>query len=431
MKIAFYTLGCKANQFDTQALVNIALQRGHEIVDFTDIADCYVINSCSVTAESDRKSRQTVRSAKRRTPDSIIAVCGCFSQVSPDAAKALGADIVAGSRDRAELIGLIEKAYSERIQICTVSPYKPKLAFEVLPSGGYQGRTRALLKVEEGCDNYCTYCIIPYTRGHIRSLPLKDAAEEARKLAAAGYKEIVLTGIEISSYGHDLNDGTGLADLLETLCAAAPGVRMHLGSLEPRTVTEDFCARVSACGGVLPHFHLSMQSGCDDTLKRMRRKYDTERFYGSVVMLRKYFPNCGITTDLITGFPGETEYEFAQTLEFIKKCDFSQMHIFPYSVRPGTPAASMEQIPRAVKSARAHEAAKAAAQMHTDFMRAQIGRTLSVLFEEPDGDIQLGHSENYLPVRVSSDRSLRDSIMRVVIDSVDGEALSGHIDTNM
>ena len=427
MKIAFYTLGCKANQFDTQAMETLALSRGHSIVPFEAEADAYVINTCTVTAESDRKSRQIIRAARRSAPQACVAVCGCFSQVSPGAALALGADLVCGTRERAAVIEQLESACAQKQPLCEVSPYQPGLAFEPLPAGGYAGRTRALLKIEEGCDNYCSYCIIPYSRGHIRSLPLSDAAIAARELAAEGYREIVLTGIEISSYGHDFKDGTGLIHLLETLCGAVPEMRIHLGSLEPRTITRDFCIRSAALPGVLPHFHLSLQSGCDATLARMRRRYDTARFLESVNLLREFFPNCGITTDLITGFPGETEDEFAHTLAFLEICRFSQMHVFPYSSRPGTPAAKMPQLSRAIKQERAHKAAEAGARMHRDFLHAQIGRTLSVLFEEPDGDTAQGHSENYLPVCITNAPALRAQVCPVHIDTLRDGKLYGHL----
>ncbi len=427
MNIAFYTLGCKANQFDTQAMETLAASRGHSIVPFETHADAYVINTCTVTAESDRKSRQIIRAARRRVPQAIIAVCGCFAQVSPDAAYALGADLVCGTRERAAFLDLLESVYANKIPRCAVQPYTPGLAFEILPAGGYAGRTRALLKIEEGCDNYCSYCIIPFSRGHVRSLPLADACEAVRKLMQDGYREIVLTGIEISSYGYDFKDDTGLIDLLEAICSTAPDMRIHLGSLEPRTITKAFCTRVSALPNVLPHFHLSLQSGCDATLARMRRRYDTARFLESIMLLRDFFPNCGITTDLITGFPGETEEEFLQTLAFIQKCRFSQMHVFPYSVRPGTPAAKMPQIPRAVKQARAKQASIVAGKMHQQFLHAQIGQTLHVLFEEPDGNTAQGHSENYLPVCIENAPSLRSQIHSVSIDTVQDTRLYGHL----
>lgn len=425
MTFAFYTLGCKANQFDTQALEQMAAARGHTVVPFSGGADVYVVNTCTVTAESDRKSRQMVRAARRRAPGAVIGICGCFAQVSPEAAASLGADVVFGTRERARFLDLLEQAAQARGLCVRVSPYERGAAFEVLPAGGFEGRTRALLKVQDGCDNYCTYCIIPYSRGHVRSLPLADAAREAARLCDEGYREIVLTGIEISSYGADFSDGAGLADLLETVCRAAPEVRIHLGSLEPRTVTRAFCERIAKLQNLLPHFHLSLQSGCDATLSRMRRRYDTARFYESVSLLRAYYPNAGVTADLITSFPGETAEEFAETLQFIRKCAFSAMHVFPYSERPGTPAAAMEQVPRAIREARAHEAASVAAELRDAFLRAQIGRSDEVLFEAGGTDAQHGHTTNYLPVSVACREDLRGQIRRVRITGADGGSLSG------
>ncbi len=425
MTFAFFTLGCKANQFDTQALEQLAAARGHTLVPFSGCADVYVINTCTVTAESDRKSRQIVRSARRRAPNAVVGICGCFAQVSPDEASTLGADVIFGTRDRAQFLDLLEKAAKKRETALHITPYERGAAFEVLPAGGFEGRTRALLKVQDGCDNYCTYCIIPYSRGHVRSLPLADAARETVRLRDEGYREVVLTGIEISSYGVDFADGTGLADLLETVCLAAPEIRVHLGSLEPRTVTQDFCDRISKLPNLLPHFHLSLQSGCDATLERMHRRYSTARFYESVTLLRAYYPNAGITADLIAGFPGETEAEFSDTLAFLQKCAFSAMHVFPYSERPGTPAAAMEQLPRSVREARAHKAAQVAAQMRNAFLHAQAGKEDNVLFEAGGAGVQHGHTTNYLPVSVSCQKDLRGQIRRVCVTGVDGAQLTG------
>lgn len=427
MKFAFYTLGCKANQFDTQALEQLARARGHEIVPFSAPADVYVINTCTVTAESDRKSRQMVRGARRRAPEAVIGICGCFAQVSPEAASALGADVVFGTRDRERFLTLLEQAFAGRSPETHVAPYARGEAFEFLPAGGFEGRTRALLKVQDGCDNYCTYCMIPYSRGHVRSLPLADAVSEVQRLRGEGYLEIVLTGIEISSYGLDFRDGTGLADLLEALCRAAPEVRIHLGSLEPRTVTREFCRRMAALPNLLPHFHLSLQSGCDATLLRMHRRYDTARFYESVSLLREFFPHAGITADLITGFPGETEEEFTETLAFLRKCSFSAMHVFPYSERPGTPAAAMTQLPRAVREARAHEAAAVAAEMRDAFLRSQAGLLDDVLFEAGVPGVQQGHTRNYLPISVAYPEDLKGQIRRVRITAADGDHLTGEL----
>ena len=279
---------------------------------------------------------------------------------------------------------------------------------------------------DNGCVNFCTYCIIPYARGPVRSLSLEQAVEQTRQLAADGYREIVLTGIEISSWGHDFKNGQSLIDLLEALSAAAPEVRLRLGSLEPRTVTEDFCRRAAALPNLCPQFHLSMQSGCDATLKRMNRKYDTARYLESVELLNRWFDRPAVTTDLITGFPEETEEEFAQTLDFIRKCRFAQMHIFPYSIRPGTPAAKMEQVSKAVKEERARRAAAVAEEMHRSYLEGCVGRTYPVLFEQPKNGKFFGHAPNYMEVLVDG-AELHNALRTVRITDVDGEALLGEI----
>ena len=274
---------------------------------------------CTVTAVSDKKSRQMIRQARKRSPHAVVAVCGCYAQTDPEAVEALGVDLVMGTADRMGFLDALEALSPDGGHpVVRVDDALRRRQYEHLPAGGLEGRTRAMLKVEDGCVNFCTYCIIPYARGPIRSLPLEEAACEAKRLAGAGYRELVLTGIEISSWGHDLKNGQGLIDLVEAVCAAAPECRVRLGSLEPRTVTEDFCRRAAALPNLCPHFHLSMQSGCDATLKRMNRKYDSARYYESVTLLREHFDRPGITTDLIVGFPGETEEEFDQTLDFVQ-----------------------------------------------------------------------------------------------------------------
>ena len=287
-----------------------------------------------------------------------------------------------------------------------------------------EGRTRAMLKVEDGCVNFCTYCIIPYARGPVRSLPLETAVEQTVQLCREGYREIVLTGIEISSWGRDLKTGESLIDLMEAVCRAAGPVRIRLGSLEPRTITEDFCRRASALPNLCPQFHLSLQSGCDETLRRMNRKYDTARYVQSVELLNQYFEHPAITTDLITGFPEETEEEFSETLSFLERCGFAQMHIFPYSIRPGTPAADMPQVPKAVKEERAHRAAQVAAGLHRKYLEGCVGRTYPVLFEQPRDGRYFGHAPNYMEVLVDG-ADLHNQVRRVTITGTDGEVLLG------
>ena len=428
MDIAIYTLGCKVNQVETQAMERELLGRGHRLVEFDGPADAYIVNTCTVTGVSDKKCRNIIRRARKRAPEGVVAVCGCYAQTDPKAVGRLGADLVSGSAGRLAFLDRLEellKAKGEQV-VCVDSALSRR-DFERLPAGGAAGRTRAMLKVEDGCVNFCAYCIIPYARGPVRSLPLEEAAGEARRLAAEGYREVVLTGIEISSWGRDLGAGDGLISLVEGVCAAAPGLRVRLGSLEPRTVTQDFCRRAAALPNLCPHFHLSLQSGCDTTLARMNRKYDTERYYHSVKLLRDNFEDPGITTDLITGFPGETGEEFAQTLAFLEKCAFTAMHVFPYSRRPGTPAADMPgQVPREEKEERARRAIALGAGMERRWLEGQVGRVLPVLFEEEKGGLWQGHAPSYALVRAQGE-NLHNQLLSVKITGVEGSALTGTV----
>ena len=424
MKVAICTLGCKVNQYETQALEQELLHRGHELVDFEETADAYVVNTCSVTAVSDKKSRQMLRQAQRRNPSAVIAACGCYAQTHPEDVKKLGLDVIAGTNDRAKFIDLLERAAQDKTPIVDVDDVWERRDFEVLPAGGMVNRTRAMLKVEDGCVNFCTYCLIPYARGRVRSLPMDEAAKQVKALREEGYREIVVTGIEISSYGHDLKDGTTLIDLLELIAREGGEMRIRLGSLEPRTVTRKFCERAKKLPTLCPHFHLSMQSGCDATLKRMNRRYDTARYYESVELLREYFDDPAITTDLITGFPEETEEEFGETLAFIEKCGFAAMHIFPYSIRPGTKAAAMAQVDMSVREERAARAAAVAERMHQGYLARCVGKTFPVLFEQDRGEGSVGHAPNYMPVTVGM-KGLHNTVQNVRITAVDGDGLRG------
>ena len=424
MKVAIYTLGCKVNQYETQAMEQTLRARGHEVVPFSQEADAYVVNTCSVTAVSDQKSRQVIHRVKKQHPDAVVAVCGCYSQTHADDVRALEVDLLSGTGDRQGFLDLLEQAVVQRRRIEAVDRSFDRRTFEVLPAGGMTERTRAMLKVEDGCVNFCTYCIIPYARGPVRSLPLETAVEQTVQLCREGYREIVLTGIEISSWGRDLKTGESLIDLMEAVCRAAGPVRIRLGSLEPRTITEDFCRRASALPNLCPQFHLSLQSGCDETLRRMNRKYDTTRYVQSVELLNQYFEHPAITTDLITGFPEETEEEFSKTLSFLERCGFAQMHIFPYSIRPGTPAADMPQVPKAVKEERAHRAAQVAAGLHRQYLEGCVGRTYPVLFEQPRDGRYFGHAPNYMEV-LADGADLHNQVRDVTITGTDGEVLLG------
>ena len=427
MKFAFYTLGCKTNQYETQAMERLLLEKGHEIGSFEDACDGYVINTCSVTAVADKKNRAVIRRCRRDNPNAVVAVCGCYSQHDPEAIRALGIDVIGGSGNRQESVEMLLDAAGAHAHREQVDNALRRREFECLPAGGLEERTRAMLKVQDGCVNFCTYCIIPYTRGPVRSAPLELAVAQAKELANRGYREIVLTGIEIASWGADLPGKPEVTVLIEEICKAVPELRVRLGSLEPRVVTEKFCRRLSALPNLCPQFHLSMQSGCDTVLARMKRKYDTARYYESVELLRKYFPECAVTTDMIVAFPGETEEEFAESLAFIRKCDFADMHIFPYSRRPGTPADKMPgQHNNAVKESRSRAAIAVAEEMSKAYRESWVGRTLEVLFEEKDGDFYTGHAPNYVKVYAKGE-NLHNEIRAVTVTGVYQDGVIGTV----
>ena len=419
MRIAFFTLCCKVNQYETQSLEQLFTQRGHTLVPFDGDADAYVINTCTVTAVSDKKSRQTVRQARKRAPEAIVAVCGCYPQTHPQDMEGLSVDLVAGTGDRLHFVELLEQTWRDRRPVTALDDAFSRREFEILPPGGLEGRTRAMLKVEDGCVNFCSYCAIPYARGRVRSLPLEEAVRQTREIQARGYRELVLTGIELSSWG-------SLPDLIEAVCTAAPDCRVRLGSLEPRTITEEFCLRTARLPNLCPHFHLSLQSGCDSVLARMNRKYDCARYDQSVTLLREYFDRPAITTDLIVGFPGETEEEFRQTLEFIQTCAFAAMHVFPYSKRPGTPAADLpNQVPKAEKERRAALAGEVARRMEQEYLQSFCGTIQDVLFEEEKNGLWRGHTTRYLAVEVPAAEDLHNRVRPVRLETEKGDFLWG------
>ena len=399
MKFAFYTLGCKVNQYETQAMERLLQEQGHDIGNFEESCDGYIINTCSVTAVADKKNRAVIRRCRRSHPDAIIGVCGCYTQHAPEAARELGVDVLGGSGGREEFLQDLLAAANDRQHREHIDAALRRREFEVLPAGGLAERTRAMLKVQDGCVNFCSYCIIPYTRGPVRSAPLPLAVEQAKGLAESGYREIVVTGIEIASWGVDLPGKPQFSELLKAICMAVPQCRIRLGSLEPRIITRDFCETISSLPNLCPQFHLSMQSGCDTVLQRMKRKYDTARYLESVRLLEEYFPDCAVTTDMIVAFPGETEEEFRQSLDFIRLCGFADMHIFPYSRRPGTPADKMPgQLGNAVKEDRSRRAMAVAAEMAAAYRQKLVGTVQEVLFEETEGQYFTGHAPNYVKV---------------------------------
>ena len=427
MKFGFYTLGCKVNQYETQAMEQLLTAMGHTIGDFDSDCDGYIINTCSVTAVADKKNRAMIRRCRRDHPDAVVAVCGCYTQHDPEAARKLGVDVIGGSGGREVFLQQLLDTIRDKQHRENLDKALSRRSFEILPAGGLEGRTRAMLKVQDGCVNFCTYCIIPYTRGPVRSAPLELAVEQAQALSAQGYRELIITGIESASWGVDLPGKPGLETLLRAVCQAVPQMRVRLGSLEPRIITKEFCLGLRDLPNLCPQFHLSLQSGCDTVLRRMHRKYDTARYLESVRLLQEFFPDCAVTTDMIVAFPGETEEEFAESLEFIRKCGFADMHIFPYSRRPGTPADKMPgQHPNGVKEARSKAAIAVAEEMSRNYREKLVGTTLEVLFEEPEGQWFTGHSPNYIKV-YGEGESLHNQVCSVTVTGLYRDGVTGKI----
>ena len=427
MKFAFYTLGCKTNQYETQAMERLLTEKGHTIGTFEESCDAYIVNTCSVTAVADKKNRAIIRRCRKNRPDALLAVCGCYTQHAAEAVRELGVDVLGGSGNRQEFVENLLSALAEKQKKEALDNALRRREFEILPAGGLEERTRAMLKVQDGCVNFCSYCIIPYTRGPVRSAPLDVCIRQAKELAEKGYKEIVVTGIEIASWGVDLPGKPPMTDMLKGVCEAVPNVRIRLGSLEPRVITEEFCREMVKYPNLCPQFHLSMQSGCDTVLARMKRKYDTQRYYESVRLLNQYFPGCAVTTDMIVAFPGETEEEFEESLAFIRKCGFADMHIFPYSRRPGTPADKMPgQHNNATKEARSRAAIAVAEEMSREYHEKLMGTWQDVLFEEAEGDYFTGHAPNYIKVYVPVE-NLHNEVRTVRLTEIYKDGMKGEI----
>ncbi len=427
MKFGFYTLGCKVNQYETQAMEQLLAAQGHVIGDFQEKCDAYVINTCSVTAVADKKNRAVIRRCRRDNPEAVLAVCGCYPQHAADALENLEIDVIGGSGSREAFLQQVLEAARTKQKATVIDEALKRRSFEVLPAGGLEGRTRAMVKVQDGCVNFCSYCIIPYTRGPVRSAPLELAVEQAKGLAEQGYREIVVTGIEIASWGVDLPGKPNLVELLEAICKAVPDLRVRLGSLEPRIVTEEFCRRLQKLPNLCTQFHLSMQSGCDTVLARMKRKYDSARYLESVELLKQWFPGCAVTTDMIVAFPGETEEEFETSLNFIRKCGFADMHIFPYSRRPGTPADKMPgQHNNDVKESRSRAAIAVAEEMSAVYRRNLLGTRVEVLFEEMDGAFYTGHTSNYIKVYAEGE-NLHNTLRQVTVTGLYRDGVLGQL----
>ena len=414
MKVKFVTLGCKVNQVESEAMREALLAAGFQEAAGGETADVVVVNSCTVTATSDQKARQALRREKKRNPGAVAVLTGCWPQAFPqEAQEFLEADVVLGTARRGDLVPRLLEYLSTKQRVVDIAPHQKGEKFEKLSISAMHGRTRAFVKIEDGCDRFCSYCIIPYARGRVRSKPLEDIREEAARLGEAGYKEVVLTGINLPAYGKDL--GGDLCDAVEAACAASGILRVRLGSLEPEQLTPPVIARLAAQEKLCPQFHLSLQSGCDDTLRRMNRHYTTAEYRQIVGDLRKAFPNCAVTTDIMVGFAGETEEEFGESLAFAKEIAFAKVHVFAYSRRPGTRAYDMPgQVPNREKERRSREMIAATLETQRAFFAAQTGRVEEVLFEqERDRNVYEGYTRNYTPVRVASAAPLQGQVRQV------------------
>ena len=419
-KAALYTLGCKVNQYESQVIAESLAAHGYEIVDVSERADVYIVNSCTVTGESDRKTRQIVRRLRRQAPDAVIVLTGCLPQAYPDEANALTqADIVVGNRDNAKIPNVLDRYFSDPKRLLLTEPHRADDVFAPCCVHNFGGKTRAEIKIEDGCNRFCSYCAIPYARGRVRSKALGDVRAEAAALGDAGFREIVLVGINLSAY----RDGD--ADLCDAVLAASENEnvrRVRLGSLEPDHLTDDVLRRLSSCEKLCPQFHISLQSGCDATLRRMNRHYTAAEYAGLCTKLRTLFPDCTLTTDIMVGFPGETEDDHKQSLRFAETVGFEKVHVFPYSPRSGTRAAAMDgQVPKAVKERRASEMLAATNAVRQRFLRSQIGKTVDVLVE--DGNE--GYTANYTPVQLEGGCPPTGCFVRVRITDVRGETCVG------
>ncbi|MEG0904611.1 MAG: tRNA (N(6)-L-threonylcarbamoyladenosine(37)-C(2))-methylthiotransferase MtaB [Cellulosilyticaceae bacterium] len=428
-KAAFYTLGCKVNQYDTEAVVEAFKAADYEIVSFNEYADVYLVNTCTVTHLSDRKCRQALRKTKKVNPNSILIAMGCYAQSAKEKIKeeVEEVDIIVGTNHRSQIVKLVEEYNETQVFNNTVANIMDVEEFEELKISAMDEHTRVYLKIQEGCNNYCTYCIIPYVRGKIRSRKEENVMDEAKRLAEAGFKEIILTGIHVASYGKDLED-VSLTSLIPKIHGISDIERLRMSSIEPIVVTDKFVEMIEKLPKLCRHFHLSLQSGCDTVLKRMNRKYQVAEYEESVRRLREVWPDVAITTDIIVGFPGETEEEFEQTLEFVKHIQFAQVHIFPYSTREGTPAAKMkDQVAPAVKELRVKRLKKAVDESSKAFLQTHLDKEVEVLFEQQGDGKAYGHTSNYLKVEVSTDEDIANSIQLVKVDNICGELLEGHI----
>ena len=423
--VAIYTLGCKTNQYESNAIAQRFIEKGYELVDFEDVADVYIVNTCTVTNMSDRKSRQILRRAKQKNPNSVLIVIGCYVQVAKDTLEDIeDIDILLGNNEKKDILKYLEKFEKERQEeITDVMHQKEYVEFG---STTFTEKTRAVIKIQDGCDRYCSYCIIPFARGRVRSRKIEEVKEEIEKIAKLGIKEVVLTGIHIGSYGKDFEKDIGLIDLLEEINKINGIERIRLGSIEPKLITEEFVCRLKKLDKICHHFHLSLQSGCTTVLQRMNRRYTAEEFRDVAKLLRENFEDVMFTADVIVGFPGETEEEFETTYNFLKEIRFYKIHVFKYSRRNGTKAASMpNQIPPEVQEERSKKIIELSRNIQEEYNKSYIGKTVKVLMEEKTEGYYRGHTDNYLYVSVKSDENLENKIVDVRIEDTENENLYG------
>ena len=424
-KVAFCSLGCKVKEYETNAMAQKFIEHGYEVVEFNKPADIYIVNTCTVTSIADRKSRQMLRRAKELNKDSILVACGCYAQVAPDEiAKIEDIDLIVGNNEKKDIIQLIQNHIKENGIESKVSDVMYKEEYTEFGPTTYTEKTRAVIKVQDGCDRFCSYCLIPYARGHIRSRRIENVIEEVKDIVSKGYKEIVVTGIHVASYGRDFKDGTALIDLLEKINEVDGLQRIRLSSIEPVIMTDDFINRLAKLNKICNHFHLSLQSGCTQTLKRMNRRYTAEEFMDATKRLRSKFPDSALTTDIIVGFPGETDEEFENTYEFLRKIKFYHMHVFKYSPRKGTKAAIMpNQIDSRVKEIRSKKLIELSNNNELEYNKSYVGKEVEVLFEEQDGEYCKGHTKNYMVVKYKTDENLENIIKTVTITEANAECL--------
>ncbi|WP_300407985.1 tRNA (N(6)-L-threonylcarbamoyladenosine(37)-C(2))-methylthiotransferase MtaB [Lagierella sp.] len=430
-KVSFLTLGCKVNQYETEAMMELFSNRNYEVVSQGDKSDVFVINTCTVTNLSDRKSRQAISKVKKLNPKAIIAMVGCYVQVKPEeVADIEGVNVVLGTNNKSQIVDACEKAMEEKILVNRVDDIKNDKDFEDLNISNQSEMTRAYIKIQEGCNQYCSYCIIPFARGPVRSRELKSIKEEALRLVNSGYKEIVLTGIHVASYGKDFKSHLSLVDVIEEISKIKNLQRIRLSSVEPRLITEEFLQRVKATNKFCDHFHLSLQNGSNKILQAMNRKYSVEEYENKVKLIKDYFPTAGITTDIIVGFPGETDEDFAQTVDFVRKIGFSKVHIFKYSPREGTVAARMKnQVPGTIKKERSNKLFEVCEEVSNAEKMNQLGKTFEVLFESKSDHpgFVAGYATNYTRVNVPETQDLINHIEKVEFKNVQNGEVFGII----